>query len=271
MSHTDSADTATTIVSIWAATHTGLVRSTNEDCFGATGLTALGAAAERDGSCDGAIAFAGPIEAPVLAVVADGLGGHPCGEVASQLAVDHLLRSGPGDAGTLVAAVHGANEALFAAMGSNPAAAGMGTTIAALLVTSDGVAAINVGDSCIFELIDDRLVQLTVDDAPAGRSTLPGIPSTVVTQTLGGVRTYRPVEPHLFVDDLISPRRFLLCTDGLTNYVARSEIAAAMRDATGEVLVNQLIEIAVTAGAPDNITVIAVNAQPGVSPRLPGT
>ena len=96
---------------IWAATHTGLVRRRNEDCYGATGLPAV--------ETDGEVVATEVLGEPCLAVVADGLGGHPCGNVASRLAVDHLLAAQPAQPDELVAAVHLANEAIYEAMSCN--------------------------------------------------------------------------------------------------------------------------------------------------------
>ena len=194
-----------TTVRISAATHTGSVRRGNEDAYGATSLIAS--------RVDGEVVSAAVSNEPCLIVIADGLGGHPCGEVASQLAVDHLLEAKPTDAPSLVAAAHAANESIVAAMSHDDGSIGMGTTVAAVLVHAAAVVVVNVGDSAAFEIVDDRLIQLSTDDIPAGRNGLPGVPSSIVTQTLGGGRELVEIEPHLYEDDLVSPRRLLLCTD----------------------------------------------------------
>jgi protein phosphatase len=139
---------------------------------------------------------------------------------------------------------------------------GMGTTVAAVLVHETGMAVVNVGDSAVFELVDDRLVQLSTDDVPVGRTSLPGVPSSIVTQTLGGGRELRAVEPHLYEDDLVSPRRLLLCTDGLTNFVPRDQVADALRRHSGEDAVRVLIALALAAGGPDNVTVMTLDDDP---------
>lgn len=239
-----------TTVRISAATHTGTVRRGNEDAYGATSLIAS--------RVDGEVVSAAVSNEPCLIVIADGLGGHPCGEVASQLAVDHLLGVKPTDAPSLVDAVHAANESIVAAMSHDDGSPGMGTTVAAVLVHEAGVMVANVGDSAVFELVDDRLVQLSTDDVPAGRTNLPGVPSSIVTQTLGGGRELVEIEPHLYEDDLVSPRRLLLCTDGLTNFVPRDQVADALRRHSGEDAVRVLIALALAAGGPDNVTTVLV-------------
>jgi serine/threonine protein phosphatase PrpC len=244
-----------TTVRIFAATHPGSVRRGNEDAYGATSLIASRVAGE--------VVSAAVSNEPCLIVVADGLGGHPCGEVASQLAVEHLLEAKPTDAPSLVDAVQAANESIVAAMSHDDGSIGMGSTIAAVLVHEAGVVVVNVGDSAVFELVDDRLVQVSKDDVPVGRTSLPGVPSSIVTQTLGGGHELVAVEPHRYEDDLVSPRRLLLCTDGLTNFVPRDQLADALRRHSGEDAVRVLIALALAAGGPDNVTVMTLDVDPG--------
>ena len=244
-----------TTVRLVAATHSGSVRRGNEDAYGATSLIAS--------RVDGEVVSAAVSSQACLVVVADGLGGHPCGELASQLAVDRLLEAKPTDAPSLVDAVHEANESIVVAMSPDDGSIGMGTTVAAVLVHELGLAVVNVGDSAVFELVDDRLVQLSTDDVPVGRTSLPGVPSSIVTQTLGGGRELVAVEPHLYEDDLASPRRLLLCTDGLTNFVPREQIAASLRRHGGADAIRVLVALALAAGGPDNVTVMTLDTDPG--------
>jgi PPM family protein phosphatase len=235
---------------IRAASHTGLVRRRNEDSYGATALVAA-----RE---DGVVAAADVGDCTCLCVIADGLGGHPFGDVASRLAVGVLLGSRAANPEELLAAFVGANVAVHEAASGAEGAPGMGTTAAALLLSEEGVAIVNIGDSPVFECIDGRLVQLSVDDVPfAGRDLL-GLPSAHVTQTLGGTVELRPIEPHVYTDDVLGHRRFLLCTDGLTNFVPRSEIAAEL-SRTGDASVEALIRRCLDAGAPDNVTVMVID------------
>lgn len=236
-----------------AVTHTGSVRRANEDAYGATGLAAS--------SIDGEVVSTTVSVGPCLAVVADGLGGHPRGEVASGLAIEHLLGAGVADPAALVAAIHEANEAIVAAMSEEGGSVGMGTTVAAVLLHAAGLAVVNVGDSAVFELIEDRLVQLSTDDVPASRNELPGLPSSIVTQTLGGGKELVEIEPHLHEDERRPTRRILLCTDGLTNFVPRSHIAEALRRHDGDTAAEVLLSLALAAGGPDNITVLVIDAE----------
>ncbi len=235
---------------VWAATHIGSVRGRNEDSYGATGLL--------PSRTDGNVVTTEIVGEPCLAVVADGLGGHPSGDLASRLAVQSVLDAEPGTADELVDAVTLANDHLYSAMTDNPDARGMGTTLAALLIGAGGITVVNVGDSAVFEVIDGRLVQLSVDDTPSGAKALPGVPAGFVTQTLGGSLVPVPVSPHVHADEYAGDRRFLVCTDGLTSYVPLSEIAGAASLVSGELAVGDLVDRALVAGGNDNVTVLLV-------------
>ncbi len=237
-------------VRIRAASHTGLVRGRNEDSYGATGLVTF-----RD---DGVVATANFEGGLYLCVVADGLGGHPCGDMASGLAVEVIMASAPANSEELIAAFVKANLAIRETAAGNRGANGMSTTAAALLLSDDGVVIVNVGDSPVFELVGERLVQLSVDDVPTAVRDLPGLPSARVTQVLGGTDEAKPIEPHSYTDQLLGSRRFLLCTDGLTNFVTRSEIADELGTASGG-NVEALIQRSFQAGAPDNVTVVVID------------
>ena len=172
-----------------------------------------------------------------------------------------VLDAKPRTADELADAVHRANDALYARMADEPETRGMGTTLAALLVHPGGIAVANVGDCVVFELIDGRPVQLTIDDVPSGARALPGVPSGVVTQTLGGSSTPVRLGPHVYEDEAGGERRFLLCTDGLTNFVPLNDIARSTRHAAPEVLVNALIGSALEVGGSDNVTVVLVEVE----------
>ncbi len=233
---------------ICAASHVGLVRQRNEDAFGATGLEVE----VRNGE----VVFAEALAHPVLAVVADGLGGHPSGDVASRIAVQAVLDAKPDDARSLVEAVQFANEEIVAAMSTADGSIGMGSTVVAALIREDGLAVANVGDSPAFEIVDSRLIQLTTDDVAGASPGLPGIPSSVLTQSLGGGVRLQEVDVHLYQDELPPPRRLLLCTDGLTSYVPAAAISAAVAECEGPELARRCLTLALEAGGRDNITAL---------------
>ncbi len=245
------------VVHAAASSHTGRVHAQNEDSFAATGMARSHIDDEIHDSRIAGGAF--------LAVVADGLGGHPHGERASAIAVGEIANASVQTEADLVAAVRLANESLYRAMSDDPRLRAMGTTVAALLVHGRGVSAVNVGDSAVLELDRGRLVQLTEDDVPAGAGRLPGMPTSIVTQTLGGSSKFSPVEPHVYCDECTESRRFLVCSDGLTNFVALEEIRDALTGTDPVGAVRLLLDLTLEAGAPDNVTVIVVDARWGDS------
>lgn len=238
------------ITRIWAASHVGLVRQRNEDAFGTTGLEVE----VRDGE----VVFAEALAHPVLAVVADGLGGHPSGDVASRIAVQAVLDAKPDDARSLVEAVHYANEEVVAAMNAVDGSVGMGSTLVAALIREDGLAVANVGDSPAFEIVDGRLVQLTTDDVAGASPGLPGIPSSVLTQSLGGGPRLQEVDVHLYEDELPPPRSLLLCTDGVSSYLPPSTIRDSLSGGLSERAIADLMEATLVAGGRDNATVVVI-------------
>lgn len=231
--------------------HIGLVRKRNEDAFGGSSLPAP--------TGDGEVVFGESMTYPVLAVVADGMGGHQGGHIASRIAVQSVLDAKPEDAAALVDAVRYANEEIVAAMSDADGTVGMGSTVVAVLVHRDGIAVANVGDSPALEIIDGRLVQLTTDDVAGGGPGLPGIPSSVLTQALGGGARLQDVEVHLYEDDVAARRRLLLCSDGLTSYVPRSSIADALGMHDAEACLSELVRLALQAGGNDNITALLLD------------
>ncbi len=121
-------------------------------------------------------------------------------------------------------------------------------------MTETSLVIANVGDSSVWEEDDGRLVQLSIDDSPPVRSSFPGVPSYIVTQTLGGGRSLVDVEPHMLEDPIEGERTILVCSDGLTNFVGRRVIAATLV-AWGAASSDALLQLALDAGAPDNVTV----------------
>ncbi|MBC3179244.1 PP2C family protein-serine/threonine phosphatase [Corynebacterium lujinxingii] len=223
-----------------AASDRGLVRGNNEDS-----------------------AYAGPH----LLVLADGMGGHAAGEVASQLMVEHLehLDRDPEDADMLAllgAAAEDANASIAESVAQHPEQAGMGTTLTATMFNGRQFGLIHVGDSRGYLLRDGKLTQLTVDDtfvqslvddgklAPEDVSTHPQ--KSLILKAYTG----REVEPHLELIEAKPGDRILLCSDGLSDPVTRETIQVALGDGTPEMAAQRLIELALRSGGPDNVTVV---------------
>jgi serine/threonine protein phosphatase PrpC len=196
---------------------------------------------------------------PLLALVADGLGGHPHGDVASRLAVAAVVDSAPADPDELVVAVHAASESLYTAMRHDDSLVGMGTTLAAILVHDGGIAVANVGDSPVHMLVDDGLVELSTMDSLTATEDPSGRYGHVVTQTLGGTTVPEPVWPHLFELDADVSVRLLLATDGLADYADEAAIVAALQLPTPIKAATALVEAALAGGGGDNVTVAVVD------------
>lgn len=209
-----------------------------------------------------------------LFAVADGVGGHQAGEVASQTSVETLQRSfNDGDRTTegLVVAVEAANQAVWQLAQGSKEKRGMGTTLTALaLVRQDGeeqLALINVGDSRAYLLQQGELIQLTEDHSLVEELVRDGKLThaeaqvhpqrSIITRALG-------MEPVIEVDSWeITPYqgdRILLCSDGLTNELSDERIASTLRQlADPQEAARELVRQARAAGGSDNITVVVVD------------
>jgi protein phosphatase len=206
-----------------------------------------------------------------LFVVADGMGGHNAGEVASGLAVEavgRVVRTATGKTPTLLEqAVRQANDDIFTAAGKRSGCAGMGTTVVAALVTAGGIAITSVGDSRVYRLRDGQLAQLTVDDSwickmrPDGPPLTPAEidqhPMRHVLTDVVGVRG--DLQPRATEEALASGDLYLLCSDGLHGAVPPHELTEMLNPARDVVAVtDELVRRALNAGASDNVTAVVV-------------
>jgi serine/threonine protein phosphatase PrpC len=206
-----------------------------------------------------------------LAVVADGMGGHAGGDVASAATVldmIHLDRGDyEGDAGTTLAdEIQTANSLLSELVHINPKLAGMGTTVTALLLAEGKLHFAHIGDSRAYRLRDGKFEQVSVDHTfvqrlidegrlrPEEAETHPH--KNVLMRVLGDV----DASPELDLDTLeVKPgERWLLCSDGL-NYVAGHAVERTVRETKDlRECVETLVDLTLEAGSPDNVTVVMV-------------
>ena len=208
-------------------------------------------------------AYAGPN----LLVIADGMGGHAAGEVASQLMVTHLERLDADPADNDMLALLGgvaddANREIAEAIRENPETDGMGTTLTALMFNGRSFGLIHVGDSRGYRLRDGRLEQITVDDTfvqslvNEGKLDPGDVSSHPQKSLILKAYTGRPVEPTLRDLDARPGDRILLCTDGLSDPVTATTIEQALSEGAPADAARRLIELALRSGGPDNITVV---------------
>ncbi|MCE5203785.1 MAG: Stp1/IreP family PP2C-type Ser/Thr phosphatase [Coriobacteriales bacterium] len=206
---------------------------------------------------------------PPLFAVADGLGGHQAGEVASQLAIEVLFANAPkrADAKALGRAVRAANAAVIEAAAEGRGRAGMGTTLTAAMVEGARIAIAHVGDSRAYLLNGGQLVQLTQDHSMVADMVRSGTLSpenarvhpnrSVITRALGS-------DPNMVADtfevEALPGDRLLLCSDGLFGMITDDAIYQVLATAPSpEAAVARLITAANDAGGQDNITAVVVD------------
>lgn len=239
-----------------AVSDRGLVRSNNEDS-----------------------AYAGPH----LLVLADGMGGHAAGEVASQLMVEHMehLDRDPSDADMLAllgAAAEDANASIEASVAEHPEQEGMGTTLTGLMFNGSHLGLIHVGDSRGYRLRDGKLAQITEDDTfvqslvNEGKLDANEVSTHPQKSLILKAYTGRPVEPRLELLNAQPGDRYMLCSDGLSDPVTAETIEQTLREGAPDLAAQRLIELALRSGGPDNITVVigdVVDAEASDAPALP--
>lgn len=246
-----------------ARTDVGLVRSRNEDS-----------------------GYAGPH----LLAVADGMGGHAGGNVASSVVLARLApldgdSHGSDDALALLgAAIATANRDLSAAIAAEPTLAGMGTTLSALMrAGSNGLAVVHIGDSRAYLLREGRLTQITKDHSfvqtlvDSGQITAEEAEHhpqrALVTRVLTG---NIDDDPDLTMRQARPGDRYLICSDGLTDVVANSTLSEVVGGGLSpDETTQRLIDLSLKSGAPDNVTVVVADivepqTSPSASPQIVG-
>jgi PPM family protein phosphatase len=250
--HTEFVAGAATYSVVTALSHAGAVRDHNEDSLVIGQWTLCAAETETPQT----LAF--PIASPLVVAIADGLGGHPAGDVASTFVVRELAQVGPtlDSEQKLRDVLNACNKALYNIAADQPTLLAMGTTVAGVLITSDQVFAFNVGDSRVYTHGPDGLRQVSVDDSPP---LPPGQDHTaIVTQTLGGGLTYTDVEPHVAAFPQSTDVRWLICSDGLSDLVDNETLSDLLKEAEDSRAAFELWKAAIEAGGDDNITLALV-------------
>lgn len=209
----------------------------------------------------------------VLCVVCDGMGGAKAGNVASKLAVDSFVEvlrrrlaeapeSSP--AALLQQAAETANQAVFHRAATDPDCLGMGTTMVAVLAQDSAAHILNIGDSRCYRITEEGITKVTrdhsvVEDMVARGELSPEAARThprknLITRALGA-------EEHIRADsyelELKPGDHLLLCSDGLSNLVTDQEMLYEILHGGGaEDCCQRLLDIALSRGAPDNVTVV---------------
>jgi PPM family protein phosphatase len=247
-------DDNTAYIAVTALSHSGAVRDQQEDSLVAGPWTLCATVTENPQT----LVFS--LGTPLVVAVADGLGGHPGGEVASALVVRQLALAGASldSEDSVRETLRDCNRTVYAAAAGSPGLIAMGTTVAGIVLTAGRVLAFNVGDSRVYAASDGGLRQLSTDDRPSGQ----GLPSAVVTQTLGGHDEPTDIDPHLVTSPLAPDTSYLICTDGLTDPVPAGMLEAVLGRHQDGRAVFELWKAAIEAGGPDNITMALVRLGP---------
>jgi protein phosphatase len=220
-----------------------------------------------------------------LVVVADGMGGHRAGEVASRLAVeaiqrhivDTLTEAETGGNGSIEVAlvrdaIQRANQAIYAHARENPEYAGMGSTVVVTLFYGDKLCVGHVGDSRLYRFRDTILEQITEDHSVVQELVNRGlvtaeearqsISKNLVTRALG---VDPDVEADISEHDVYDDDVYLLCSDGLNDVLADGDIEMMLTEhgRNIEITARQMVDTANERGGPDNISVILVRAHRG--------
>ena len=231
----------------------------------------------RSGNEDSALASAH------LIAVADGMGGHAAGEVASKIAISTLAESAlvftnpeidnESADDLFLDSIHEINSAIKHAVGENPELGGMGTTLTSLLLRDNDVALLHIGDSRAYRLRGNSFEQLSVDHtviqdllnqgaiSEADVATHPQ--RSVLTQVLMGEGT---LELPLPVFEGRVKDRYLVCSDGLSSVLSEKEIKTLIKGKDRDEAVSALIDATYINGAPDNVTVVIADIVEEVQP-----
>jgi protein phosphatase len=240
-----------------AGTDKGLIRETNEDSCNII----------RDSRND-IYAF----------IIADGMGGHNCGEIASGTAVEYISAYFEDHAGDFLSAadrgaalkelVQDANSQVWEKSLESPETNGMGTTLTMAVVAGDTATVAHVGDSRLYLVREGRLQQVTNDhsyiEELVRKGTLtreeadnhPG--RNIITRAIG---SSPELEVDIFSLTMLINDILVLCTDGLTNMVGEDEIGETAQSNDPEAACKQLIEAANRNGGEDNVTVIVIKCE----------
>jgi len=216
-----------------------------------------------------------------LYVVADGVGGHQAGDVASLMAVEIIQQQYYADPSadavtSLKTAIQSANDQIVREATARLARRGMSTTVTSAVVRDDQLIVANVGDSRTYLIQNGQARQLTDDHTWVEEQVRVGLISrteaakhpqrNIITRSLGSDRT---LDIDIFETKLEPGDSILLCSDGLSNLISQQEIGNIVSKGwMAEGAVNELIELAIKRSAPDNVTAVLINIVRSKGDRL---
>jgi serine/threonine protein phosphatase PrpC len=237
-----------TRLTVRAFTDVGLLRKRNEDAV----LVAGWQCQTHDGSL---VTMHFAPTSPFVCAVADGMGGHVGGDLASRVALTVIAQVSPGwrspqDVSTALEAI----SEHVRAVGAGNDLGGLGTTVAGLCLLADELLAFNVGDSRIYSITGGLVEQISVDDSVFDAA---GRPTNIITQSLGQPG---PVRPHVLTLPL-QPGTYLMCSDGVSGMMSSDELTAAVEQPDLDGCAARIIENTRANGAEDNFSFLIVDVQ----------
>jgi serine/threonine protein phosphatase PrpC len=240
-------------LNVSAASHKGYTRVHNEDAILVGDWISHGQDAKR-------ILQLPTIERAFPLVVADGMGGHNAGEVASRIVVEEFRSkiAVSSDPSSLTGLLWSASKEIHKQSAENTTLAGMGATIVGAIIQTRSVTIFNVGDSRAYLASEGNFQQISVDDVlPGARGSRSAPLRHAVTQAFGGsiIRT-RP-RPHMRSVPARPSSLLLLCSDGLTDMVTDEKIAKLLLGSRDPA--EALVDAALEAGGVDNVSVIVAS------------
>ena len=219
-----------------------------------------------------------------LFLVADGMGGHAGGDIASAIATRRISEAdadyanAPEAAAALEGALVAANRQLAETVADHSELTGMGTTVSALLLEHDRVVIAHIGDSRIYLLRSGELSQITTDHTfvqrlvDAGRITAEEAMvhprRSVLMRVLGDVESSPEIDSMVL--DTRPGDRWMLCSDGLSGVVSFDELHEQLAaDAGAKQVADRLVKASLDGGAPDNVTVVVIDVGDPAAPETP--
>ena len=205
--------------------------------------------------------------------VADGVGGHNAGEMASRTCVEAMVGLEEVMPQTVDSLLKKLNREIFEKSEADEELAGMGTTVAGVGFGGEKLFAFNVGDSRVYRFHAERgLERVTKDDSlvergdDKDRTPLPFAPSNVITQALGGRKTFKDIKPNLYDLDAEEEALYLVCSDGLNDMVEDDRMEEILRDTDAannlEKAAEALLAAALVGGGRDNVSIVLAPYSP---------
>lgn len=229
------------MISISAVTNPGSVRDHNEDTLVLPGFISVGTVSSP-------VSMEWPKTSDLLLAVVDGMGGQRGGQAASRRIGQYLLDHSDEEVASLLM---GANRDIYETMRQLPSLTGMGATVAGISVRHLKLIVFNVGDARVYQMVEGYLMLLSTDDRVSAESNL-------VTQSIGGAERPTGIDPHVVTLDAALGQTILICSDGLSDVVSFDSIQTTLAEYRGSAGLERLLNLALEAGAPDNVSIVAV-------------